>query len=469
MTMPNAGPSTAQHSAEIGSGARFEFGRNWRRFLSALDDERIALAEKSLCDFLELHRLDGLSFLDIGSGSGLFSLAARRLGAAVVSFDYDPQSVACTAELRSRYRPGDTGWTILQGSVLDRDFLGRLGRFDIVYSWGVLHHTGAMREAFDNIKPLVPVGGRLYIAIYNDLGAVTDRWSRVKRRYNRLPAPLKLPFALSIIALAEARVLYGHLRRGDPGGYLRSWTEYKTTSRGMSHWHDWIDWIGGFPYERAAIEDVVDAFAADGFALTKLEDRSSGYGCNEYVFRREAPAGTAIDRPLAGSRLFARRFGRRLADARRGPSGDGEWLLLRGSELLARIEPGGFHIPAEVTGRPGFDPMQCRIVDARTEAVASPFQRRRGHMWAIAAPHLARLADNAGPPEMPRRSPVFLFEDGRQLVYPHSIHHHIARVGRGRFSHWGDRIYFSTSDNSNPNTNGRSYLLVYPAEPVGSA
>src|ERR1044072_5239228 len=100
---------------------------------------------------LEVDNLLGKKFLDVGSGSGLFSLAARRLGAQVHSFDYDPQSVACTGELRRRYFPDDLHWVVQQGSVLDQGYLASLGSFDVVYAWGVLHHTGAMWRALDNI------------------------------------------------------------------------------------------------------------------------------------------------------------------------------------------------------------------------------------------------------------------------------------------------------------------------------
>src|SRR5215216_2268672 len=171
---------SAQHASEVNRGERFEFGKNWRRFLSTLTDEKIVVAEQSLQTFLNTDRLDGKTFLDVGSGSGLFSLAARRLGAKVRSFDYDPNSVACTKELRRRYFPNDNSWWIEQGSVLDRELLSSLGEFDIVYSWGVLHHTGAMWEALGNIKRLVKSGGQLFVAIYNDLGNITDEWRRIK-------------------------------------------------------------------------------------------------------------------------------------------------------------------------------------------------------------------------------------------------------------------------------------------------
>ncbi len=470
------------HRKEVSQGSRFEFGKNWARFLTTLTDERIGIAERSLCQLLKLPRLDGMRFLDVGSGSGLFSLVARRLGADVTSFDYDPQSVACTTELRRRYYAEDPSWRVLRGSVLDRAFMGQLGQFDIVYSWGVLHHTGAMAEAFANVKPLVPVGGRLFIAIYNDLGAKTDWWWRIKRRYNALPPPLRLPFALGIIGAAEARTLAGHLRRRALGAYLRTWTDYQNLSaRGMNRWHDWIDWIGGFPYERADVDTIVDAFARDGFELTNLVDRSSGTGCNEFVFRRAAPAGTLIDQPIPGSRLLSRRFGRRLVAAESAADGSigarlanppaaataaPGWLLLQGDRLLGEIDApdasGTVRIPAAIAGVAGFDASRLSAVAARREPLAGAPTHQRGAMWTAPVPHLASLADDAGAADQQTGSPVFLFEDDRQLARPHSAHADIARYGGGRFSHWGRLLYFSTSDGSDPTRNACRYSIVVP-------
>lgn len=278
-----AAPDT--HASEVARGERFEFGGNWASFLSVLDNERIVAAERGLQRMLQVERLDGMRFLDIGSGSGLSSLAARRLGAHVYSFDYDPQSVACTNELRRRYFPGDDGWTVERGSALDPEYLRRLDQFDIVYSWGVLHHTGQMWHALENAVIPVAPGGKLFIAIYNDTGTQSRRWHAIKRIYNELPKFARTPFAAAVTAPAEAKALTRAVLGGRPGDYLRSWTEYRRR-RGMSKWHDIVDWVGGYPYEFATPEEIFDFYRARGFTLTKMKCGVVGLGCNEFVFER---------------------------------------------------------------------------------------------------------------------------------------------------------------------------------------
>lgn len=271
------------HAEEVSRGDRFEFGKNWSQFLSLLNDNRIAEAEKSLKQMLDVQDLAGKSFLDIGSGSGLFSLAARRLGARVHSFDFDPHSVACTTELRRRYFPDDVSWTIAEESALNKDYLKSLGEFDIVYSWGVLHHTGQMWQALDNAQLPVKSGGKLFIAIYNDTGSQTVRWKWIKRKYNELPKMLRAPFAALVIAPEEGKTLLRALLALRPQQYVRSWTSYDQ-SRGMNRWRDIIDWVGGHPYEVARPEEIFDFYRERGFTLTKLKCGGVGLGCNEFVF-----------------------------------------------------------------------------------------------------------------------------------------------------------------------------------------
>jgi 2-polyprenyl-6-hydroxyphenyl methylase/3-demethylubiquinone-9 3-methyltransferase len=277
--------TTAAHAAELASGERFDFGGNWARFLSVLDEERIVAAERGLQKLLQTVRLDGAKFLDIGSGSGLSSLAARRLGARVHSFDYDPQSVACTRELRRRFFPADSDWTIESGSVLDGDKMRSLGAFDVVYSWGVLHHTGRMWDALAHAAIPVAPGGTLAVAIYNDMGSQSRRWRLLKKTYNALPRAARVPFAVAVTLPAELKALAGAALRLRPADYVRSWTDYRTR-RGMSRWHDVLDWVGGYPYECATPEAIFDFYHRRGFALTSMKCGGVGLGCNEFVFAR---------------------------------------------------------------------------------------------------------------------------------------------------------------------------------------
>jgi 2-polyprenyl-6-hydroxyphenyl methylase/3-demethylubiquinone-9 3-methyltransferase len=281
MNPPAAG---SQHQIEIESGERFGFGANWTRFLAVLNEQRIERAEASLREMLGVETLAGKKWLDIGSGSGLFSLAARRLGARVHSFDYDPQSVACTRELKRRYFPHDADWTIEEGSVLDNTYLQSLGSWDVVYSWGVLHHTGAMWQALDNVAPLVADGGKLFIAIYNDEGGASRRWKLIKKIYNKLPMPLNGLFAVLVYAPIEIRYFLVHCVRFNLRGYFATYSNYESV-RGMSWIYDRIDWIGGYPFEVSTPDRIFDLYKAKGFTLTRLKTDAS-HGCNEYVFQK---------------------------------------------------------------------------------------------------------------------------------------------------------------------------------------
>jgi 2-polyprenyl-3-methyl-5-hydroxy-6-metoxy-1,4-benzoquinol methylase len=277
--------TSSMHAAELASGQRFEFGANWSRFLSILDDERIVAAERGLQDLLGTVRLDGVRFLDIGSGSGLSSLAARRLGASVHSFDYDPQSVACTRELRRRFFPGDTEWTIEPGSVLDMDQMRRLGAFEVVYSWGVLHHTGRMWDALAHAAIPVAPRGKLAVAIYNDMGSQSRRWLWIKKTYNGIPRPARVPFAVAVTLPSELKAMAAAALRLRPADYVRSWTDYRRR-RGMSRWHDTLDWVGGYPYEFATPEAIFDFYRTRGFTLDRMKCGGVGLGCNEFAFTR---------------------------------------------------------------------------------------------------------------------------------------------------------------------------------------
>jgi 2-polyprenyl-6-hydroxyphenyl methylase/3-demethylubiquinone-9 3-methyltransferase len=284
MSSVSSGAKPASHAEEMSAGERFGFGANWARFLRHLDPARIEEAERSLQDMLGLNTLQGLRFLDAGSGSGLFSLAARRLGATVHSFDYDPQSVACTRALRQRQADAEgqsvdeAQWQVEEGSVLDAQYLARLGTFDVVYSWGVLHHTGQMWTAIDNVSRLVRPGGRFFIAIYNDQGGLSRYWTAVKRAYNANAVARWLLIALYTPYFVWLRWLY---RRATGRGPLE---------RGMSLWYDMLDWLGGYPFEVAKPEQILRFLRERGFELRELTTAGANGGCNEFVFVRVGPA-----------------------------------------------------------------------------------------------------------------------------------------------------------------------------------
>ena len=233
---------------------------------------------------LDVKSIAGRSFLDVGCGSGLFSLAARRLGARVHSFDFDPQSVACTAELKRRYAADDPDWTVERGSVLDSAYLAALGQFDVVYSWGVLHHTGRMWEAIDHAAARVAPGGKFFIAIYNDQGRSSQIWLRVKQLYNGLPRRLRWLVLYPALVRLWGPTTVRDLLRGRPGV---TWRNYAAESmRGMSAWHDVVDWVGGLPFEVATPAEIIAHCERLGFREIRHTDCGRGHGCNEFVFER---------------------------------------------------------------------------------------------------------------------------------------------------------------------------------------
>jgi SAM-dependent methyltransferase len=268
----------------------FEFGQNWQAFLDrAFSEERLQAAIESIVSFSGLETLEGLSFLDIGCGSGLFSLAAHRLGAdRIVSLDVDPKSVWC-ADMLKKMAGSPHNWQVYEGSVLDDGFMENLGRFDFVYSWGVLHHTGEMWRAIVNGSRAVAEGGLFYLAIYNRTDALgifpdcrfgpSKAWVPIKKIYASLAVPLQNLIDYAIMAFIFTLYL---LTFKNP---FKRITTHKDNFRGMSWRHDIKDWVGGYPYEYSGADEVFVFLRDRGFKLENLKCYQ-GVGNNEYLFQK---------------------------------------------------------------------------------------------------------------------------------------------------------------------------------------
>ncbi len=254
----------------------FDFGANWRRYLRLVDETRIESAVVSLRSMLGVKSLEGLRFLDAGCGSGLFSLAAHCMGAQVWGMDLNPAAVACAEELKRRFGNEAPRWKIIQGSILDANLLQGLGTFDVVYSWGVVHHTGSMWQALETVAERVAPGGSLFIAIYNDQGALSGYWAQVKRLYNASGLGRAAVIAVHAPYLIGLRWLVRRVgKRGGP-------------ERGMNLWYDMHDWLGGYPFEVATPERVRAWLAWRGFRMLREKTCGRRHGCNEFVAQREA-------------------------------------------------------------------------------------------------------------------------------------------------------------------------------------
>lgn len=251
----------------------FSFGKNWISYLKSMPQQAIDDAQRDIERMLGRDFVRGKRVIDVGSGSGIHSLAFHKLGAkSVASFDVDPFSVEATRSLwRSAGEPET--WTVGRGSILDEAWLQGVGRFDLVYSWGVLHHTGAMWRAVDNAARLVEPAGRLWIALYMS-GGLYPTHLALKQRYNRASDLEKR----LIEAKEIARLMYGEARRlRNPLGWN------KTTTRGMNTYHDIVDWLGGLPYEVASPDEVVVRLRSKGFIAERIMTLGEG-SCGSYVF-----------------------------------------------------------------------------------------------------------------------------------------------------------------------------------------
>ena len=370
---------------------RYGFGRNWAEFIEKnYSEEKVTAAGRHMLNFLKLEDLCGKSFLDIGCGSGLHSMAAYQAGAErIFSFDYDPESVRTTEYLRGQAGSPEN-WRVGHGDILDRKYVDSLEPADVVYSWGVLHHTGSMWEAIKNAGSKVADNGVFYIALYTTdvfINPAPEYWIKVKQRYNRAGASGKRIMEYIYLLRFNARqfitspaALISFLRR--PRGIQQP--------RGMSYWTDVKDWLGGWPMEFAGIKETKDFFRET--LNMELLNINAGEANTEYLFR------------FRGKRNY--------------------WDDYTAGQKLIQLD--------------------------------GPFQHRGGNAWVAELKEHHALSDTM---EFPRRSKLMLYENKTPVGFAHAMHDHIERYGNGRYSHWGDSLIFSATDNTDPNRNGRKYSI----------
>jgi len=277
----------------------FWFGRNWKNYVRNVVNQKVLEeAKASLLRYVPENSekesfYKDKTFIDVGCGSGLFSLSALLLGAKeVISFDIQKESIEALELLKQKFQhliPRDSNWEYFIGDVLDENLVRKFEqKGDIVYSWGVLHHTGNMWKAIENASRLVKPGGFFIIAIYNHAPS-SEAWQKIKRFYNDHP---NLQPILGL--LYGIYVCLGYMIR------RRTFNLYR--DRGMHVFYDAIDWIGGYPYEFACFEEVKDFVENLGFRLIKSPTklpcgkdekasllgilRAKNTGCNEFVFKR---------------------------------------------------------------------------------------------------------------------------------------------------------------------------------------
>ncbi len=272
--MHNSSSPTSAQSTEIS----FSFGKNWEAFVAQhYSERRLEIARRRLLDFLRLPSLAGKSFLDIGCGSGIHSLAAFTAGASRLSgFDLDPASVSTARKLREM-KGSPEHWKITQGSILDENFLSGIEPADIVYSWGVLHHTGKMWQAVRNASRFLLPGSLFYIALYQTTPR-SPYWIDVKKRYNAASGFRKRWMEYHYVA--RHVVLPELIRFRNP---MRQISGYEV-NRGMDFMTDIRDWLGGYPYEDASVPETLRFGVEElGLQLINIDIQPT---LVEYLFRK---------------------------------------------------------------------------------------------------------------------------------------------------------------------------------------
>ncbi|MCK5122944.1 MAG: class I SAM-dependent methyltransferase [Candidatus Pacebacteria bacterium] len=251
----------------------FNFGKNWLNYSKTISNKDLEVMKESLVNLIGLENIKDKTFLDIGCGSGLFAIAAKKLGAGkVIGIDILADSVKSSEENKIRFNIQDIEFKQL--SILDNQ-IKDLGKFDIVYAWGSLHHTGEMWKTIENTIHCVENNGLLILAIYNKHWT-SPVWGKIKYFYNISSKFIKkIMVFIFYYIIATAKLL---VTRKNPF----------QKKRGMNFYYDIVDWLGGYPYEYANKDEIVGFANKYNFRLIKFSKASVPTGCNEFVFKKSS-------------------------------------------------------------------------------------------------------------------------------------------------------------------------------------
>lgn len=262
----------------------YEFGKNWLEYSKLIDTARLDQVSSELARLLNIKNLNGKKVLDIGCGSGVHEIGFYMLGCRdLIAIDYDKNSIIATKQTLAKFCP-ESDFKVLQGDILSEESLS-LGKFDIVYSWGVLHHTGNLVEAIRNASSLVADKGHLAIALYRKT-LMCGLWKIEKRIYSKLPKLLQLIVEFIYIFFFALALLI--TKRVSIFQYIHNYS----FKRGMSFITDVRDWLGGYPYESISPDDLRKLMSSLGLSqIYSLEGKKSigifGSGCDEFLFQKD--------------------------------------------------------------------------------------------------------------------------------------------------------------------------------------
>jgi len=262
---------------------QFDFGKNWLNFSkNALTTEKVEQAKQDFEKLFHEIELPGKSFVDIGFGQGLSLLIAKQKGATVVGCEINPtceQALKQTLTYFPEFKLTDIAW--IKGSILNQGTVEELLQhyenkgFDVVHSWGVLHHTGKIQKSIQNASSLVKENGYLIISIYNKHWT-SPIWLVIKWLYNQLP---------SILQKAVAYLFYPIIWLAK---YLVTGENPTKMNRGMNLFYNVVDWVGGYPYEYASKDEMLHLIEPLGFELIHFVSAQVPTGCNEFIFKKKS-------------------------------------------------------------------------------------------------------------------------------------------------------------------------------------